>query len=144
MAKTAWTQARLENMSREQIIPALELGLARLEDSSGGDHPDAIRIRHQLAHAYRAAQRYDQAVALFGQNVTACARVYGPVHPITLRRRSSLANCYYAAGRYAEAIPRFEGILLDREAALGDHHPDTLRSRGSLANCYRVSGRQTP
>ena len=104
-------------MNRHEIIQSLEQGLASLEQSIGDHHPDAIRARHKLAHIYRAAQRYDQAIALFWQNVTACSHVSGTAHLTTLRRRSSLANCYYAAGRYLEAIPLFEGILRERELA---------------------------
>ena len=78
--------------------------LVSLEYSLGADHPDTIRARHKLAHAYRAVQRFEEAISLFAENAGLCDRVFGAAHLITLRRRSSLANCYYAAGRF-NALP---------------------------------------
>ena len=129
-------------MTKYQTTQSLEQQLLTLEQSLGEHHPDAIRARHKLAHAYRAANDFDEALVLFERNVAAGIRVYGPQNLFTLRMRSSLANCLYAAGRYQEAIPLFQEILRGREAALGNNHPDTLRSRGSLANSYRVTGRR--
>ena len=126
---------------RREKIERLEELLAGWRD---GDPVELAQVRHQLAHAYRADQRFEEALALFEENVAVCRRVFGDDHQVTLRRRSSLANCHYAAGRYGEAIALFEGILRDRERALGLDHPDTARSRGSLANSYREAGLPSP
>ena len=124
------------NDKRERI-GRLEMLLAAMEGSESADPAEAVQVRHQLAHAYRANKRFDEALALFAENVAVCRRVFGDDHLVTLRKRSSQANCLYAAGRYREAVTLFEGILQDRERALGPEHPDTARSRGSLANSYR-------
>ena len=101
----------------------LEASLISLEHSLGRDHSDTVRARHRLAHAQRAAKRFDEALKLFEGNVASCTQGLGLDHLTTLRRRSSLANCFYAAGRYQQAIPLFEEILRAREVALGPNHP---------------------
>ena len=129
---------------RRAKIQRLEQLLASLERSQGGDPVEAVNVRHQLAHAYRAVKRFDEALVLFEKNVDVCREMFGEDHLVTLRKRSSLANCYYAAGRFGEAAGLFERILRDRERALGPGHPDTKRSRGSLENSYREAGLGSP
>ena len=110
--------------------------------AAGGDsHPDALRAQHRLAHAYRAARRFDDALRWFEAAATGSAARRGDSHWETLRYRSSLANCHYAAGHTDIAIAMFRELLAARRAALGANHPDTLRSRGSLANAFRAAGR---
>ena len=129
---------------RQAKIQRLEQLMASLERSQGGDPVEAVNVRHQLAHAYRAVKRFDEALVLFEKNVDVCREMFGEDHLVTLRKRSSLANCYYAAGWFGEAAGLFERILRDRERALGPSHPDTERSRGSLENSYREAGLGSP
>ena len=109
--------------------------------ANGGDHPDTLRAQHRLAHAYRAARRFDEALRWFDLAAEGSARALGPDHLETLRYRSSLANCHYAAGHTDVAIEMFAALFDARRAALGEEHPDTLRSRGSLANALHAVGR---
>lgn len=97
--------------------------------------------QHRLAHAYRAAQRYDEALHWFQSAAEGSTDIRGSAHPVTLNYRSSLANCHYAAGHTDRAIEMFRQLLAERLAALGENHPDTLRSRGSLANALHTAGR---
>ncbi len=129
-------------MERKAGIERLRSDLAACEADRGAEHIDTIGTRHQLAHACRAAKRFDEALRLFERNADLCRQAFGSNHLITLRRRSSWANCYYAAGRYNEASALFRDILRDRERELGLNHPDTQRSRGSLANSCREAGRE--
>ena len=94
-----------------------------------------------LAHAYRAARRFDEALRWFELAAEGSARRRGPDHLETLRYQSSLANCHYAAGHTDVAIEMFAALFDARRAALGEEHPDTLRSRGSLANALHAVGR---
>ena len=115
--------------------------LAELEAvrySGNGNLPAA---QHRLAHAYRAAGRYDEALRWFESAVEGGAATRGNAHPVTLNYRSSLANCHYAAGHTDRAIEMFRQLLAERQAVLGENHPDTLRSRGSLANALHEAGR---
>ena len=97
--------------------------------------------QRELARAYRAAERYDEALAWFESAAQGSAAIHGIDHPLALSYRSSLANCYYAAGQTDRAITMFRQLLAERRAALGENHPDTLRSQGSLANALHEAGR---
>ena len=110
------------------------LSWTRPAPAHGDDHPDTLRAQHRLAHAYRAARRFDEALRRFRRAADDSARIHGAEHPETLRYRSSLANCHYAAGHTELAIKLFGELFEARRLALGESHPDTLRSRGSLAN----------
>lgn len=108
--------------------------------SCGARHAAVLRARHRLAHAYRAARRYDAALRWFQAAAQDSATLYGDNDRRTLRYRSSLANCYYAAGDVERAAQLFAKLLAVRQAALGPQDPDTQRSRGSLANALRAAG----
>lgn len=101
----------------------------------------ALRAQHRLAHAYRAARRFDDALRWFRATAHDSAALYGADDWRTLRYRSSLANCYYAAGEVERAAAMFASLLAVRQATLGPQHPDTQRSRGSLANALGAAGR---
>lgn len=101
----------------------------------------ALRAQHRLAHAYRAARRFDDALRWFRAAAADSAALYGADDWRTLRYRSSLANCYYAAGDLERAAAMFASLLAVRRATLGAEHPDTQRSRGSLANALGAAGR---
>ena len=101
----------------------------------------ALRAQHRLAHAYRAARRFEEALRWFRAAARESAALYGASDWRTLRYRSSLANCYYAAGAVERAAEMFYELLDVRRATLGAAHPDTQRSRGSLANALAAAGR---
>jgi len=107
----------------------------------GPDHRDTLASRNNLAGAYQAAGRLDQAIPLLQQTLDDSARILGPHHPRTLTSRNNLAGAYQAAGRISEAIPLFEQALTDHTYILGPHHPDTLTSRNNLAGAYQAAGR---
>ena len=124
---------------------ALTLGVAvdALEGRLGPDHPDTLTSRNDLAYAYCAAGRLEEAITLFEQALTDSIRVLGEDHPDTLTSRNNLAYAYRAAGRLEEAITLFEQVLPDRIRVLGEDHPDTLTSRNNLAGAYESTGRLT-
>ena len=108
------------------------------------DHPDTLESRNDLAIAYRAAGRTDEAIAMLEAIAeSATRRRCGPDHPDTLTCRSNLAVAYRAAGRIDEAIATHEAVLKIREEKLGPDHPDTVSSRSSLAVAYRAAGAST-
>jgi tetratricopeptide (TPR) repeat protein len=115
--------------------------LADLEEELGPEHPDTLAARNNLALAYQAIGRTDEAVALHEQALAERERVLGPDHPGTLNSRSNLAVAYQAAGRTDEAVALHEQVLADRERVLGPDDPDTVATRNNLANAYRVAGR---
>jgi hypothetical protein len=74
----------------------------------GGEHPETLRTRNNLASAYRSAGRVGEAIALFEPLLVVRERVLGGEHPDTLSTRNNLANAYRAAGRDADAA-RLDG-----------------------------------
>ena len=90
-----------------------------------------LAAQHRLAHAYRAARRFDEAIRWFIETVEGSVETFGENHVETLRYRSSLANCHYAAGHTDLAIGMFRELYEARLTALGEEHPDTMRSRGA-------------
>jgi len=107
----------------------------------GADHPDTLTACANLAYAYQAAGRLDEAIPLYERTLTDRERVLGGTHPDTLICRNNLAGAYQAAGRLDEALPLLERTLTDSEQVLGGTHPDTLTSRNNLAVAYRAAGR---
>lgn len=115
--------------------------LAAAQDACGARHAAILHAQHRLAHAYRAARRFDAALRWFQAAAQDSAALYGDNDRRTLRYRSSLANCCYAAGDVERAAQLFAKLLAARQATLGPQDPDTQRSRGSLANALHAAGR---
>ena len=138
-AEPTGPDTRTPNAADERIRRRLD----ELETAASfpGNAVELAAARHRLGHAYRAAQRFGQAIQWFQAAVTASNESHGPMHPATLRYRSSLANCHYAAGHTDQAIEMFRELFEARVSVLGPDHPDTLRSRGSLGNALHVAGR---
>jgi tetratricopeptide (TPR) repeat protein len=76
-----------------------EQALAARERVLGPDHPHTLQSRNNLALAYQAAGRLDEAISLHEQALAARERVLGPDHPHTLASHDNLASAYQAAGR---------------------------------------------
>jgi len=121
-------------------IPIFERTLTDAEKVLGGDHPDTLTSRNNLAGAYRSIGRVEQAINLFEQTLADRQRILGDEHPDTLTSRHSLAGAYRAVGRVAQAISLYERTLSDAERVLGDEHPDTLTLRNNLAGAYQAAG----
>jgi tetratricopeptide (TPR) repeat protein len=115
--------------------------LADHERVLGPDHPDTLQSRNNLAIAYQAAGRTEEAIGLHEQTLATRERILGPDHPDTLASRNNLANAYQEAGRAGEAIGLHEQTLAARERVQGPDHPDTLTSRNNLAVNYQEAGR---
>jgi tetratricopeptide repeat protein len=79
----------------------------------GGDHPQTLTSRSNLARAYLAAGRIAEATALHERTLTDRERLLGLDHPDTLASRNNLANAYQDAGRIDDAerlrMPRSNG-----------------------------------
>ncbi|PBC66237.1 tetratricopeptide repeat protein [Streptomyces sp. TLI_235] len=99
----------------------------------GGDHPDTLASRNNLAGAYQSAGDLGRAIPLYEQNLADRVRVLGGDHPSTLASRNNLASAYGSAGDLGRAIPLYEQNLADSERVLGEDHPLTGTVRSNLA-----------
>ncbi|MFI6513822.1 FxSxx-COOH system tetratricopeptide repeat protein [Streptosporangium sp. NPDC050855] len=123
-----------------RAIPLCEQTLTDHERVLGGDHPDTLTSRNNLAGAYRAAGDLGRAIPLYEQTLADRQRVLGGDHPDILTSCNNLASAYRAAGDLGRAISLYEQTLTDHERVLGDDHPDTLTSCNNLAYAYRAAG----
>jgi tetratricopeptide (TPR) repeat protein len=130
-------RGRLDAEVLEMAKSAAE-GLARV---LGPVHPDPLTSRSNLALAYRAAGRTDDAIRIQEAELKLSESKLGPDHPDTLISRKNLANAYLDAGRTADAINMYEATLRLFESKLGPDHPDTLICRTRLAAAYGDAGR---
>jgi tetratricopeptide (TPR) repeat protein len=138
-----WVLTCLNDLG-DSFTQAIEYGqdlVADREQLLGDTHPDTLATRNNLALAYKAAGRLDEAFSLFERTLADFEQVLGQDHPNTLASRSNLATTYQDTGRLDEAIPLFERTLADFEQVLGDTHPDTLIARNNLALAYQDTGR---
>jgi hypothetical protein len=98
----------------------------------GGDHPDTLTSRNNLAYAYRVAGDLSRAVTLYEQTLADRERVLGGDHPDTLDSRNNLACAHESVGDLSRAIPLYETTLADCERVLGADYPTTRTVRGNL------------
>ncbi|HEX8345722.1 MAG TPA: tetratricopeptide repeat protein, partial [Actinoplanes sp.] len=86
-----------------QCADVLGDSLTDRERILGDDHPDTMQSRGNLAIAYRAAGRTDEAIALHTRTLTLTLtdmeRILGDDHPDTLRSRNNLANAHQQSGQ---------------------------------------------
>jgi tetratricopeptide (TPR) repeat protein len=133
-----------------QLLPtadlsrSIDLGVQVLADCErllGGDHPQTLSSRLDLARTYWAASRIGEAIELSQATLTDHERVLGRDHPRTIDSRLILAFAYEQARRRDDAISVFEATLADSERVLGLDHPNTLLARLNLAGAYSGAGR---
>ena len=151
-SKTLFAHPRTAHALAHALQYAAELGdpqaalslsdaMNLLTKTLGPDHTRTLAARNNLAAAYQAAGRLDEAIDLFERTLADSERVLGPDHTHTLTSRGNLASAHQDAGRLEQAIDLHERNLADCERVLGPDHPDTLTSRGNLAAAYKSAGR---
>ena len=82
-----------------------------MESKQGPEHPSTLRVRGNLAVAFRADGRIAKAIALHEKNLKFSESIHGPDHPYTLQIRNNLASAYRDAGKTAEAVAMQEANL---------------------------------
>ncbi len=141
----------------DKAVQAHERAAAVRREALGPEHPDTIvsltnlaeargeagddKRANNLAQAYLAADRLDEAIPLFERTLKLRDAKLGVEHHDTIAARANLAEAYLAAGRVEEAIGLLEPTLKLREAKLGIEHHDTIAARANLAEAYLAAGR---
>ena len=93
--------------------------------------------RSDLATAYRAAGRLEDAITVFRRTLKDQELILGEDHPTTAATRGGLASALHSAGRMQDATPLYVRTLADRERVLGPDPPDTMTARANMAYDYR-------
>jgi len=110
-----------------------ELSLEIRERMLGGEDPNTLNSRNNLAVTLRALGNLAGARKLQERNLEICERVLGSEHPDTLGSRNNLAATLGDLGDLAGARELNEQTLEICERVLGGEHPGTLLSRNNLA-----------
>ena len=140
-SKLAETLQYATSLGMSQIALTLTDSVTQACDALGSHHPSILSPRHNLADAYRASGRLDQAIPLYKQTLEDSTRILGPDHPSTLTSRDDLADAYRDASRLDDAIPLYERSFDDVMRILDPDDLGILVSRLNLADAYRASGR---
>ena len=96
-----------------------------------------------LASAYYANGRWDEALKLQEEVLRLSRKVNGPEHPATLDAMSNLAISYAGTGRGDEALKLRKEALELRRKVLGPEHPATLEAMNELAWALATSDAAT-
>jgi tetratricopeptide (TPR) repeat protein len=121
-------------MRRDDPAEAMFRELLPLHEKAlGGEHPDTLATRNNLARAINAQGRSAEAEAMYRELLPLLEKVLGGAHHNTLRARGNLAWTINAQGRSAEAEAMWRELLPLLEKVLGGEHPDTLTTRNNLA-----------
>jgi len=102
---------------------------------------DVLAVSDNLAAAYQAAGRQQEAIRLIERTLAERERRQGPDDPQTIRTRRTLALACLAAGKAKDAIAHGRRAVSGAERVLGPDHPDTLDAVTALASAYHAARR---
>jgi tetratricopeptide (TPR) repeat protein len=115
--------------------------LVEYQLARGGEDPDVLALRTNLANALRGEGKYAEAEAQHREVIQLRDKLLGPEDPETLASRANLANALAAQGKAAEAEALLRQVIPLQEKILGPEHLDTLACRNNLGNALRNQGR---
>jgi tetratricopeptide (TPR) repeat protein len=107
----------------------------------GAGHPDTMLACQQLADAYLAAGRANEAVPWFQWVLDTQIRRLAPDHRDVLEARRRLGHALVAALQFQDAITVLERVVADFDRICGPGHTDTLGAQDELAAAYLAAGR---
>lgn len=108
----------------------------RSKPSFGPDHPETLRLHHQLATIYQKLGRYQEAAELWEDTVKRQTHLLGPDHSDTRSSQDRLTFAYGSLRQHQEATEMCKEIVRRNRKTLGLDHPDTLTSQHDLAVIY--------
>jgi tetratricopeptide (TPR) repeat protein len=109
----------------------------------GAGHPDTMLACQQLADAYLAAGRANEAIPWFQWVLDTQIRRLAPDHRDVLEARRRLGAALVAALQFQDAITVLERVAADFERICGPGHTDTLGAQDELAAAYLAAGRHS-
>lgn len=133
--------AALEGGRHAAACNAFGAALQLREQDLGPTHIDVAASLNNLAEAYKAEQRYDEALPLLVRAHEVRAQVLGQSDVATARGLNSLGDLYRAMGLYEAAEATLRLALRWLEEALGPSHGDTGQVLNNLAMVYKAQAR---
>ncbi len=99
----------------------------------GGDHPDTLASRNNLAGAYESAGDLGRAIPLYEQTLTDRERVLGGDHPNTLTSRNNLAYALWGEGHRRASAEMFVDAAASALRLFGTDHVVTRQLMANAA-----------
>ena len=107
----------------------------------GEEHPSTLVAWHNVATAYEALGRYEEAEPIYLRNLEIERERSGPDYPDLLVSAHNLAFLYSSMGRYEDSEVLFKDTLERCARVFGPFHPGTMSCTQNLANVYRATDR---
>lgn len=118
-----------------------ELILDRSRTVFGIDHPRTAVAAINLGVEYRAAGRYEDAIAQYRMAYETLSASRGEQHPHTLMALNNWANVAYATGDYETALRKHRDVQAKRRSSLPADDPDLAQSATNVAKSLWRLGR---
>jgi tetratricopeptide (TPR) repeat protein len=103
--------------------------------------PEAAELWNNLALAYKALGRYEEAAKELETVLNAGSKDFMEAHPTVATKRSNLELAYKALSRYKKAAYLLETVLKADLQHFGEAHPTVAIRRSNLALVYQDLGR---
>ncbi len=113
----------------------------RTREIFGDAHPRTAGAALNLGIEYRAAGRFDEAIALYRLAHEVFLTTRGPGHPHTLLALNNWANVLYTRGDYTAALQMHRDVQQQRRASLPAGDADLAQSAANVAKCLWRLGR---
>lgn len=134
---------RFNNRPSEAAVPARR-GLAAAESSLGADHPTALKLRTNLAHALNAEGRGAEAIEVLQRALALQQARYGPASADGFFMQNELGYLQFVSGDFVGAEASFAALAEGRAAFFGAHSPDVYAALSNLAGARLRQGRFEP
>ncbi|MEV6241110.1 tetratricopeptide repeat protein [Lentzea sp. NPDC051838] len=133
-----------ESLGEAGLVAAAYQHYRRLLDAAvphfGGDAPDVLAARSNMATWRGEAGDAAGALDEFDRLVRDCLRVHGTDSLSTLSSRHHRAIWRFTSGDLGGAVKDLEDLLVDQTRVLGPDAHETLTTRGNLARCSSEAG----
>jgi serine/threonine protein kinase/tetratricopeptide (TPR) repeat protein len=124
----------------DDAVPVLERAFNIFSKESPDDH-GRLKAMQNLAKAYQALQRTDEAAKLQAEAMERLERTRGARHPDTVEAVGNLADLYKAQGDYQKAEPIAKKALELHRAVFGDAHRKTIKTITDVGIILGMLGR---
>ena len=131
-----------ETAKRRVAVRDLLLGIRKLEEDKGEDHPDIASCLERLAQEYVHQGVISRARPLRERALRIREEKLGEEDPQTATSLNNLAVQLSLEGRYDEAVPLYARVVALREKVLGPKHLLTATCQGNLAAVLAELGRE--
>ncbi|HPF40941.1 MAG TPA: serine/threonine-protein kinase [Phycisphaerae bacterium] len=109
-------------------------------DAFGPDDDTSLMALNDVARAYAANGKYNEAVDAFGECLERRLRINGPDNLDTLSAQTNMGWLLATLGRYREAEPYLLDSYETRKRVFGEEHPQSLAHLNNIAMFYHQIG----